>query len=130
MPAKKQSELPKRALEEIRLPPEPWMPVEWQPADVMAIKGLADGTASKDQQQRALQFIITNVCQTYDQPYRGGEDGRRNTDFACGKRSVGLELVKFVNLPREIVQRRVKENELERDSKTIASASKRVGRRR
>lgn len=77
----------------------PWKPIPWEPADVAAIQALARGDASADQQKRALDYIIHGLAATYDLSYRpGGEDGRRDTDFAEGKRFVGTQIVKALKL--------------------------------
>lgn len=76
----------------------PWKPVKYEPADAAAIQALAKGNATPDQQKRALAWIIKNCARTYDLSYRPGEDGRRDTDFAEGRRSVGLQLVMMVNV--------------------------------
>lgn len=77
----------------------PWKPVAWEPADVAAVQALARGDASADQQKRALDYIINGLAATYDLSYRpGGEDGRRDTDFAEGKRFVGTQIVKALKL--------------------------------
>lgn len=53
-----------------------------------------NGTATPNQQQFILGWIINDLCLTYDLSYRpGGNDGRRDTDFAEGKRFVGMHLV-------------------------------------
>lgn len=57
-----------------------------------AIKALAAGTALPHQQQMALHFILVDVCGVDDEPFCPGEDGRRSTDYALGKRRVGLYL--------------------------------------
>lgn len=68
-------------------------------ADASAIKGVAYGTASAEQQRHAMQWIIQVLCSTYDMSYRpGGDDGRRDSDFAEGMRCVGNQLVKLVNI--------------------------------
>lgn len=82
---------------------KPRMPLPWQPSPydesiTMAIKALASGNASEGQQKRALEWIVKIVCGTYDQPYRPGEDGRRETDFACAKMFVGQQIIKQINL--------------------------------
>jgi hypothetical protein len=77
-------------------PPEPWHPHRFEIADAQAVQALARGQASADQQTRVLALLINGICGTYDLSYRpGGNKGRRNTDFAEGKRSVGLQLVKL-----------------------------------
>jgi hypothetical protein len=65
----------------------------------MAIKALATGTANAGQQKRALDWIITKACGTYDMSFRPGADGERETAFAEGKRHVGLQIVKHINGP-------------------------------
>jgi hypothetical protein len=75
---------------------EPWKPPRWEVADAAAIQAVALGRASQDQQRRAMTFIIHNLCGTYDVSYRPGSS--EDTIFAEGKRFVGLECVKFINL--------------------------------
>ena len=41
-----------------------------------------------------LDWIIYTLCGTYDQPYRPGEGGDRDTVFACAKQFVGQQIVK------------------------------------
>lgn len=68
---------------------EPWAPPLADIVDVAAIKAMANGTATEDQQKRALHFILVEVCRVDDEPYCPGEDGNRNTAYALGKRRVG-----------------------------------------
>lgn len=75
---------------------EPWKPTDWDLADAAAIQALVRGDASHEQQRRAIDFIINGVACTYDLSYRPGSD--RDTAFAEGKRFVGLQLVKAINL--------------------------------
>ena len=72
----------------------PWKPVNIEIADASAIQALAQGTADATQQKRALDWIIKVVAGTYDQSYRPGADGDRDTAFAEGKRFVGTSIVK------------------------------------
>ena len=74
--------------------PHPWKPVAVEMADTVAIQALASGNADADQQRRALSWIIHNACAAYDQSYRPGVDGDRNTAFAEGRRFVGLAIIK------------------------------------
>ena len=76
----------------------PWKPAPYEPAVAAAVQALAAGAASSDQQKRALKWIIEVCSRTYDLSFRPGEEGRRDTDFAEGRRSVGLQLVMLVNL--------------------------------
>ena len=77
----------------------PYLPPKYEEADYGAIKALARGDAPAHLQQRALNLIIYTICSTYDQSYRPGDDGRRDTDFAEGKRFVGNQLLKLLKAP-------------------------------
>jgi len=74
----------------------PWYPPQYELADISAIKGMAAGTATPEQQQRALKWIIENACGTYELSYRPTSD--RDTSFAEGRRFVGLQIVKALHL--------------------------------
>lgn len=76
----------------------PWKPVPYELADVTAIQALYNGTAEEYQQKRAIQWLIEVACATYDQSYYPGDEGRRDTDFAEGRRFVGNTLVKMTRL--------------------------------
>lgn len=79
--------------------PVPWTPPAYDTADAGAIQALLRGEAEPHQQQRALAWIINMAAATYDQSfYPGGEDGRRNTDFAEGRRFVGNQIVKMTRI--------------------------------
>lgn len=80
----------------LKPPDHPWQPVEYLPADVAAIQALSKGNATPDQQVRAIKFIVERMCGTYDLSYRATSS--RDTDFAEGKRYVGLQIVKFSRL--------------------------------
>ncbi len=58
-------------------------------AEVAAVKALASGTATEDQQRRALHFILVGVCKLDDEPYLPGADGERDTAYRLGMRRVG-----------------------------------------
>ena len=73
----------------------PYIPSPWETPDVAAIQALHRGDATADQQKRALDYIIT-MAGTYDLSYRPESD--RDTAFAEGKRFVGLQIVKAINL--------------------------------
>ena len=79
--------------------PKPWMPPDWEKADAGALKALARGDASPDLQRRALDYIVKTLAGTYDVSYRPDSD--RDTSFAEGRRFVGLQIVKLINLSLE-----------------------------
>jgi hypothetical protein len=63
--------------------------------DLHAIKAIARGDASEDQQRRAMKVIIEQIASTYDMSFH--PDNARATDFAEGKRHVGRVLVGIIN---------------------------------
>lgn len=74
----------------------PWKPPAYEDADAHSIRALQAGTATADQQQRALAYIINTLAATYDLSYRPSSD--RDTAFAEGRRFVGLQIVKFLKI--------------------------------
>lgn len=77
----------------------PWKPAPYEPDMAAAFQALQRGNATSEQQKRALDWLVRSCCRTYDLSYRPGDDeGRRDTDFAEGRRSVGLQLVTMLNL--------------------------------
>lgn len=65
----------------------------------MALKALAGGRASDDQQKRALDFIIRRVCRADDLSFVPESD--RATAFAEGRRAAGLVIRAIVAMPVE-----------------------------
>jgi hypothetical protein len=77
---------------------EPWAPpLDVTEFEVASLKALAAGTASEHQQKGALAFIITRLCESYEEQFCPGEDGRRATDYALGKRRVGTMITSYLN---------------------------------
>lgn len=76
---------------------EPWTPPDPDLPDVVALKALALGTATKEQQIRALKFIVEKIAGTYEESYCPGSDGDRNTAYALGKRRVGTYIVSLLS---------------------------------
>jgi len=86
---------------EIRELSAPHRPAPYELADAMAIKALFEGTATSDQQTRALGWIIEKAADTHGLAYRpGGIEGQRATDFASGKSYVGMQIIKMVKIPK------------------------------
>jgi hypothetical protein len=80
-------------------PSAPWQLPLTQSADVFAVQALAKGIANEGQQQRAWDYITRILCETDRMTFwPGGEDGRRATDFAEGKRWVGVQLRRIEKL--------------------------------
>lgn len=84
----------------------PWLPPPWELADASALQALARGDADGPTQKRAIKWIIENACGTYDMSFRpGGEDGRRDTDFAEGRRFAGNQIVKLLKANLGVLRR-------------------------
>lgn len=89
-----------------------WHPVDYTSRMVYAVQALAAGTAAADQQREALDWIINTVAGTYEISFRSESDGGdRETAYAEGRRFVGLQLVKLINMtPQMKAALRNKEN--------------------
>jgi hypothetical protein len=83
----------------VKLKREPWDFPDFEEREVRLIQALAQGTATPEMQRAALAWIIEIGAATYDMPYRPGDSGRRDTDFACGKAFVGQTLVRMTKIP-------------------------------
>jgi hypothetical protein len=78
-------------------PGRPWQMPRLADADIFALQAVASGAASATQQQRAFDCVVRILCETDRMTFWPGMpgvdgDGRRATDFAEGKRWVGLQL--------------------------------------
>ena len=84
--------------------PEPYLPYPWA-SDiplVYALKALSEGEAS-DKQQKLIMRELLNLSGYYDLSYRPDSD--RDTAFAEGKRFVGAQVLKMVNLPADVIEK-------------------------
>lgn len=89
-----------------RVPPA-FQPADWEPADVSAIQALERGSATPEQQKRALNWWLYKACGLGQLAFRpGGEDGRRNTDFALGRQFPAQQTVKLMRLNLGAIPRR------------------------
>lgn len=79
-------------------PNHPWQFPKIDPADIFAIQAVAKGIANEGQQKRAFDYIVGALCETDRMTFWPGEDGRRATDFAEGKRWVGVQLRRIERL--------------------------------
>lgn len=82
----------------------PWKPPAYEDADAAALQALARGTANSDQQKRALDWIVTKACATYDFPYRPGAEDR-DTNLALGRMFVGQQIVKLLKIKIGLLRR-------------------------
>lgn len=72
------------------LPPQPadQMP-PFDSDHIRAFRAIAAGKATEDQQLLFVRWFNTATGAESNPWRRGGEDGRRETDLACGKKMVG-----------------------------------------
>lgn len=63
-------------------------------ADVFAIQALEKGTATPDQQKRALYWIVNHACLTYD--FCDKPENERLAAVFDGRRFAGLQIVKLI----------------------------------
>ena len=79
----------------------PWHPADYTADHVYAVQNIARGTANEVQQKMVLDFIVNRLCGTYDSTHF--PDQASDRDFANGKRHVGLQLVKLINMPSKVI---------------------------
>jgi len=78
---------------------QPWFPVDYDEQVIWAIRAFADGKANAGQQKTCwdwLMYLTGAVEQYADLSFRPGPEGVRATDFAEGKRFVGLQVRKML----------------------------------
>ena len=86
-------------MKELKPAPWPWDPAEYDEIVVYAVRALYEGTALPHQQKvvwEYVQYLAKSGDGHQDLSFRPGPDGPRATDFAEGKRFVGLQLRKML----------------------------------
>ncbi|MCK1501494.1 hypothetical protein [Bradyrhizobium sp. 188] len=82
--------------------PLPWDRVDLTNTEVASIRAVSEGVADPEQQRVAYKAIIHKLCAVDRASFTilGGDEGRRATDFAEGKRWVG-NTIRFQIVERE-----------------------------
>lgn len=80
----------------MRKAPPQFAPPIYEIADVHAFQALHRGEANAEQQKRALDWLITKAAVTYEVSFN--PESERLTSFAEGRRFVGSQVVKLINL--------------------------------
>lgn len=75
---------------------ERWQPAAWDLPDASALQALLKGQADEYQQKRALNWILTNACMTYEETFVPREAD--TSAFLAGRRNVGLQIVKLLKV--------------------------------
>lgn len=78
------------------LPPEAWLPAYYDTSDHRAIKALAAGTATPEQQMKALGWIFYATGYR-NSTFRPGDP--RISDFLQGARHIGVQIYSLLELP-------------------------------
>lgn len=82
----------------------PFVPADYTIETVYALQGLAAGTATAEQQRAAILWIVWSAAAANDLECRA--DSERHSVFAGGKRFVGQQILKLVNMPVEEITAR------------------------
>lgn len=80
-----------------------WFRCDYDIADASALQALQAGTATAQQQQRALGWIVNTAAATYETAWE--PDNERATSFEAGRRYVGLQIVKLLKINTNILRR-------------------------
>lgn len=95
---------------------DPHAPAEYDEDVIMAVRALNEGKASEAQQKLFRDWFLHALCRVDDMSFRvGGEDGRRATDFAEGRRFPANQYRKMLN---PITLAALKQKEARRKSST------------
>lgn len=78
-------------------------------ADVMALKSLRAGNANEDQQKRAFDYIVNEICGV--QYLAFDHESARNTDFMLGRQFVAHTILKFVRLNADVFKQETGKND-------------------
>ena len=81
-----------------------WKPPHWELADVTAVRAVAEGRATPEQQKRAMAYVVNALCGINDWPYRPGANDR-DTNIGLGRQFVGHMISKMCRLDLSKVRR-------------------------
>lgn len=72
----------------------------WQPAQAHAVRALASGEATPEQQRAALDWIVKGCAEAFG--INDAPDAHAMA-FCAGRQSVGLEIAAIIDLPAETI---------------------------
>jgi hypothetical protein len=81
-----------------------WRPADYDIADIRAIQATAAGTATPEQQKRALDWIVMRAASTYDNGFVAEDAHGRIAAFVDGRQFVGQQIVKLMKLKPEFFE--------------------------
>ena len=85
----------------VKKPNRAFMPAEYSISEAYAVRAVAEGIATPEQQKKAMKWIIENASHACDLSY--GYADKDDTNFAEGSRWVGLQLIKLINLNSKLL---------------------------
>lgn len=78
-------------------PYQVWKSAPFTLADAKALQALAQGIADEYQQKRALMWVVNNAAIINRSTYQpGGVESERDSNFAQGRRFVGLQVMRLI----------------------------------
>lgn len=80
----------------VRKPPTDPRLIPFNKDAAYALQAMGREDAIGAQQKFILKWLVEEVCQTYDESFT--PDNPRVTDYRLGRRSVGLAIVKHLNI--------------------------------
>lgn len=80
----------------------PWLPPKYEKKHAAAVQAIVRCDAVEHQQKIFFEYLINDLCGTYDLSYH--PDSQRDSDFAEGKRFVGLQLIKLLKINLAIIK--------------------------
>lgn len=82
-------------------PPAAWLPADFELPDLHAIRALARGEATAEQQRRALTWIVDSAAALKDLDYRPDE---REHVFMSGRQYVGRQIAKLLTIDPRLIK--------------------------
>ena len=80
--------------EDCKPQPDPLVVPDYTEADIQALRAVANGYATEEQQKRATEFLINDLCDTYGCAARRTE---HETYLALGRQRAGQIFVYLLN---------------------------------
>ena len=92
----RQRQAPPKTAKQVAEAHAPWKPAAYGLEIATAFQSLMRGDCPAHLQQKVVKFILFDLCGVRDLSFRPGPEGARETDFAEGKRFVGLQIGKLL----------------------------------
>lgn len=84
-----------------------WETIDYTADETTLVQLMNAGAANEGQQKQFLAFVVNRLCRTYDVSF--DPESPRASDFAEGRRFVGLQLVTMTKLNVSALREREKQ---------------------